>query len=181
VVDRDTARGVARTYWLGGKHYRVAGTDVATEFEERNSGVGTLTSLVPGASMITTAASLAAFYEVIAAGGTLADGTRLLRGATLGRYLAVNAKGYDRSLRTYLKVGRGFLIGWKGPHPYGWWNSGSCVGHGGGFSVAAFCDRATGAAVAIVTNGNRNLGDVLARFAPISSAVRTAVRRAAPW
>jgi CubicO group peptidase (beta-lactamase class C family) len=177
VVDPDTASRVARTYWLGGKHYRVAGEEVAEGFEERNSGAATLTALVPGASMITTAGTLAAFYEMIAAGGVLADGTRLLRSTTLDRYLTVNVRGYDRSLRTFQVIGRGFLIGWRGPHPYGWWNSGSCVGHGGGFCVVAFCDRATGAAIAVVTNGNRNLRDVMARFAPLSSAIRKAVRQ----
>lgn len=177
VLDPDTAARVARTYWLGGTRYRVAGEDVAEGFEERNSGVATLTALVPGASMITTAGTLASFYEMIAAGGALADGTRLLRSATLDRYLTVNVRGYDRSLRTFQVIGRGFLIGWLGPHPYGWWSSGSCVGHGGGFCVVAFCDRTTGAAIAMVTNGNRNLTDVMARFAPLSSAVRKAVRR----
>ncbi len=176
-VDPHTAGHVARTYWLGRKHYHVAGADVAEGFEEKNGGVATLTSLVPGASMITNASTLAAFYEMIAAGGETPDGTRLLRTATLERYLQVNAKGYDRSLRTFQKLGRGFQIGWLGPHVYGWWNSGTCVGHGGGFCVVAFCDRATGAAVAIVTNGNRNLGDVLGRFAPLGSVIRQAVRQ----
>jgi CubicO group peptidase (beta-lactamase class C family) len=177
VVDPDTAERVARTYWLGGRHYNVAGVDVAAGFEEKNSGVATLTALVPGASMITTASTLAAFYEMIAAKGELANGTRLLRAASLDRYLGLNVRGYDRSLRTFQKLGRGFLIGWRGPHVYGWWNSGNCVGHPGGFCVVAFCDRATGAAVAIVTNGNKNLGDVLARFAPLCSAIRKAVRQ----
>jgi CubicO group peptidase (beta-lactamase class C family) len=177
VVDPDTAEHVARTYWLGRTHYHVAGADVADRFEEKNSGVATLTALVPGASMITTASTLAAFYEMIAARGELANGTRLLRGATLDRYLDLNVQGYDRSLRIFQKLGRGFQIGWRGPHVYGWWNSGTCVGHGGGFCVVAFCDRATGAAVAIVTNGNKNLGDVFGRFAPLSSAIRKAVRQ----
>jgi CubicO group peptidase (beta-lactamase class C family) len=176
-VDHDAAMLVARTYWLGPRRYRLAGEDVASGFEEKNNALSTLTSLVPGASMTTTASALAKFYEMILAGGTMPDGTRLIRPETLERYLRPSVAGFDRVLRSYLVLGRGFQLGWLGPHPYGWWNTRHCVGHGGGFCVMAFGDRRTGAAIAIVTNGNRSLMDVLWRFAPVSSAIRKPLRR----
>jgi CubicO group peptidase (beta-lactamase class C family) len=176
-VDEESAQRVARSYWLGPKHYRIAGQDVAYEFEEKNSGVRTLTSLAPGASMIATASALARFYEMILAGGTTQDGTRLIRSETLDRYTRVNVTGFDRALRYYLILGRGFIHGWRGPHPYGWWNTRQCVGHGGGFCVIAYADGRTGAAVAMVTNGNKGTWDVVRRFAPLSSAIRRSLRR----
>ncbi len=166
---------IAHTYWLGPRRLRLGGHDVAKGFEEKNNGRRTLTSLVPGASMTTTASALAQFYEMLLAGGTTADGVRLVRSDTLERYLTANVRGFDRTLRSYSVVGRGFLLGWLWPHPYGWWDSRACVGHGGGFCAVAFGDRRTGAAIAMITNGNRGLGDVLRRFAPLSSAIRRGV------
>ncbi len=176
-VARDATRAVARTYWLGPKRYRLGSEDVAARFEEIYNAPSTLTSLVPGASMATTASALARFYEMVLAGGTTADGARLIRSETLERYLRPNVSGLDRTLRSYVVLGRGFLLGWLGPHPYGWWDTRECVGHGGGFCVVAFGDRRTGAAISIVTNGNRGLGDVLRRFAPLSSSIRRSLRR----
>jgi len=176
-TDHSAAPLVARTYWLGPKRLRLAGYDVARGFEERMNAPSTLTSLVPGASMTTTASALAYFYEMILAGGVTPDGARLIGSETLERYLRPNAAGFDRVLRSYLTIGRGFLLGWLGPHPYGWWNTRKCVGHGGGFCVVAFADRQTGAAVSMVTNGNKGFGDVVRRFAPLSSAIRRSCRR----
>jgi CubicO group peptidase (beta-lactamase class C family) len=176
-IDQDATRLVARSYWLGPKRYRIAGEDVAARFEENNNAPSTLTSLIPGASMTTTASALARFYEMVLAGGAMADGVRLIRSETLERYIRPNVSGFDRALRSYLVLGRGFLLGWLWPHPYGWWNSRQCVGHGGGFCVIAFGDRRTGAAIAMVTNGNRGMGDVVRRFASLSSLIRKAFPR----
>ncbi len=171
-VDNESAKLVAHSYWLGPKQLRLAGEDVAAEFEENNNALLTLTNLVPGASMITTASTLAKFYEMILAGGTTAEGVRLIRSETLEHYLRQNVAGFDRVLRSYIVLGRGFLLGWLGPHPYGWWNTGRCVGHGGGFSTVAFGDRSTGAAISIVTNGNKGFWDIFRRFAPLCSLIR---------
>jgi CubicO group peptidase (beta-lactamase class C family) len=173
-TDPDATTLVARTYWMGPKQFRIAGVDVAGRFEEIYNAPSTLTGLVPGASMTTTASTLAKFYEMILAGGVTPDGTRLLRVETLERYLTRHVAGFDRAMRSFMVLGRGFLLGWLGPHPYGWTNTRDCVGHGGGFCVVAFGDRRTGAAIAIVTNGNRGMGDVVRRFAPLSSAIRKA-------
>ncbi|HEY5646818.1 MAG TPA: serine hydrolase domain-containing protein [Pseudomonadales bacterium] len=177
-VDHDATKRIARTYWLGPKRYRLGGEDVAARFEETYNAPSTLTGLVPGASRATTAVALARFYEMVLAGGTTVDGARLIRPETLERYLRPNVSGFDRTLRSYVVLGRGFLLGWLGPHPYGWLNTRECVGHGGGFCVVAFGDRRLGAAISIVTNGNRGLGDVLRRFAPLSSSIRRSLHRA---
>lgn len=176
-LDHESLPLVARIYWLGRKRCRVGSVNIAEGFEERNNALSTLTSLVPGGSMGTTASALALFYEMVLAGGTMADGTRLISSETLERYIRTNVTGFDRTLRSYLVLGRGFLRGWLWPHPYGWWNTRECFGHGGGYCVVAFGDRLTGAAVAIVTNGNRGLKDVLRRFAPLGSSIRKSFSR----
>jgi CubicO group peptidase (beta-lactamase class C family) len=177
VRSADTSQ-VAHTYWLGPKRLPIAGENLAARFEDIFNAPSTLTSVVPGASMITTASALATFYEMILAGGTMADGTRLIRQETLERYITENVTGFDRSSRSHVVLGRGFLLGWLGPHPYGWWNTRACVGHpGGGLSVLAFGDRRTGTAIAIATNGNRRLAAALRRYASLCSIIRKSVRR----
>jgi CubicO group peptidase (beta-lactamase class C family) len=186
--ENDDKTVIARTYWLGPKRLRLGGQDVAGAFEERNNARRTLTSLVPGSSMTTTASTLAQFYEMLLAGGTIADGTRLVGSGTLEHYLTPNVSGFDRTLRSYVVLGRGFQLGWLGPHPYGWWDSRLGVGHGGGFCVMVFGDRRTDAAIAMVTNGNRGLWDVFRRFTPLSSAIKKAIafsstsgKNTTPW
>ena len=176
-LDHESLPLVARIYWLGRKRCRVGSVNIAEGFEERNNALSTLTSLVPGGSMGTTASALALFYEMVLAGGTMADGTRLIGSETLERYIRTNVTGFDRTLRSFLVLGRGFLRGWLWPHPYGWWNTRECFGHGGGYCVVSFGDRLTGAAIAIVTNGNRDLMDVLRRCAPLGSSIRKSFSR----
>jgi CubicO group peptidase (beta-lactamase class C family) len=171
-VDPDQVTQVAHTYWQGSAEYRFGGEDLATRFDEVNNAPETLTSLVPGASMLTTATALALFYEMIVRGGVAASGERLIRTNTLDAYLRRAAAGRDRTSGNFIVVGRGFMRGWRGPHTYGWWGTQECVGHPGGFNTVAFCDLGTKLAVAIVTNGNRGFGDLLRRFAPLGSAVR---------
>lgn len=170
-VNQEEVGQVAITYWLGRKKFKIAGVDVAPGFEITNNSQITLTNPVPGASMITTASALASFYEMIANRGVLPDGKRLIRSQTIGKYIKPNVAGFDHVLLSYLVIGRGFMLGWRWPHPFGWWNTGGCVGHGGGFSTVSFGDLHTGVAIAIVTNGNKGYWDVLTRFAPLGSLI----------
>jgi hypothetical protein len=166
---------IAYSYWLGPKRLFLGGENMASGFEKSFNAPSTLTSLVPGASMLTTAAVLAEFYEMILEGGTTSEGARLVRSGTLERYLTKNVAGIDRISKSYLVLGRGFLLGWRGPHRYGWWNTGACAGHpGGGLPTLAFCDRRSGVAAAIVTNGNRGLNTAVRRYSHLSSMIRKA-------
>lgn len=172
--DEDDATAVAHTYWLGAPRWTLGGVDLAPGFEERNNARTTITSLVPGGSLTADAASLTRLYEMLLAGGTTADGMRLIRAETLERYLTVNTAGYDRVLGTWLRVGRGFQLGALGMHPYGGWDSRSCVGHGGGLCTVVFGDRRTETAIAVVTNANRSYADILRRFVPLNTLIRKA-------
>jgi CubicO group peptidase (beta-lactamase class C family) len=116
--------------------------------------------------MYATARALADFYASI-----LADDSE-----TMQRYTRVQTRGLDKITGAYVVLGCGFAIGWRWPHPFGWWNTQSCFGHAGGFSVLAYADRRSNAAIAIVTNGNRSVSDLVRRFAPLGSAIQHALR-----
>jgi CubicO group peptidase (beta-lactamase class C family) len=165
-----TAVPVARTYWLGAPHHRVGGLDIAPGFEAVNNDVSGTVTLVPGAGMYTSARTLARFYEMLLRGGLPVSP------ATISRYTRVWASGWDRSVRTFVRLGRGFARGWWLPHLYGWSNTATCFGHAGGFSTVAWADERTQTAVAVVTNGNRSVDDLLRRCAPLGSAARRAAR-----
>jgi CubicO group peptidase (beta-lactamase class C family) len=180
MVTPDEVPAVAYSYWLGRAHYRLAGEDVGARFEAVNNAAETLTNLVAGASMLTTASALAEFYEMVVHGGVVGSGDRLISRDTLDAYLRPTVTGRDRASGNPMTLGRGFMPGWMGPSLYGWWDTRDCVGHAGGFSTAAFCDRRQDLAAAIVTNGNRGFGDLLRRFAPLGSAIRKDFARKPP-
>ncbi len=170
MVASDTA--AARTYWLGKPSYRLGGVDLVPGFEQANNQIACRRALVPGAGMLTTARALAAFYEMLLAGGVVRSGRRVIHEHTLRRYITCETAGIERLSRAYLRLGRGFALGWPLPHLYGWWGSSRCFGHAGGFSCLGFADPDAEVAVAILTNGNRSLPDMVRRFAPLTTRAR---------
>ncbi len=162
----------AHTYWLGRASYRLGGVDLPPSFERANNEIASRQALVPGAGMLTTARALAAFYEMLLAGGVVRSGRRLIRDETLRRYLTLQTAGFERLTTAYVRLGRGFALGWPLPHLYGWWGSSRCFGHAGGFSCVAFADPDAAVAVVILTNGNRSLPEMVRRFAPLASRAR---------
>jgi CubicO group peptidase (beta-lactamase class C family) len=162
----------ARTYWLGNPKYLLGTIDVAKGFEHANNDVACRIALVPGAGMLTTARALAGFYELLLAGGITPSGRRILREETLRRYTTRRTSGFEPLTRSYVVLGQGFLLGWPFPHLYGWRGSSGCYGHAGGFSCLGFADPAAEVAVAILTNGNRSLLDMIRRFAPLAAHAR---------
>lgn len=167
--DRPTA---ARTYWLGTSKYMLGTINLADGFEHANNDVACRRALVPGAGLLTTARALAGFYELLLAGGVTRSGRRIIREETLRRYTTRQTAGFEPLTRSYVVLGRGFALGWPFPHLYGWWGSSRCYGHAGGFSCLAFADPDAQVAVAILTNGNRSLLDMVRRFAPLAGRAR---------
>lgn len=167
----------ARCYWVGSQAVLLHGVDLREQFEKTWNDPATLAAPAPGASLLSDAAHLAALYELLLRGGLTADGQRLLREETVAAYTSRAAFGFDRANRVPLAVARGFLTGTPWPSIYGLWGSSGCFGHAGGFSTLAFADRATGLAVAVVTNGNAGAGDFFRRFRPLAEALRRAAVR----
>ncbi len=166
-------RSLARSYWLDDKPPRLGGEEL-TGFEAAQNSVEHLTAVLPGAGLVGTARSLAAFYAWLLAGAPGRGGAPLIRPEVLRSYVTRQTSGTDRTVRIPMVLGRGFGLGWRWPHPYGWWNTGSCYGHAGNFSTLAWADPSTASAIAIVTNGNRAPAKLVTRCAPIGSAVRAA-------
>lgn len=165
---------LSHQYWLGKDKVMVAGFNAAYKFEEMTNAKLFFDSLNPAFTLITDAASLAAFYDFILNGGVTASGERLISGQVLRQYTIRHVFGLDKSLKTFLAVGRGFLLGTLTPSFYGWWNTKQCFGHAGVFSCLAFGDYQTNLSMAVFTNGNRGIGDFLKRFLPMAHGIRKA-------
>lgn len=165
---------LAHSYWLGRDKVIVSGINVAENFEEVNNSIEQINSLNPAVSVVTDAASLAAFYEFLLKGGITNSGEQLLSDKIIRKYTTQNVSGLDRSSRTPMNLGRGFMLGARFISTFGWWGSEDCFGHGGGFSSLAFGDRANNIAVAILTNGNRDFYDMAKRFIPLAHKLRRA-------
>lgn len=170
------AHSLAWTYWLGKKKMMVSKVNVAENFEERNNSIEQIESLNPAVSLVSDAASLAAFYEFLVKGGVTHAGERLISQETLARYTTRNVFGFDRSSNFLSSLGRGFMVGSKFVSSFGWWGTEECFGHLGGFSSIGFGDHATRIAGSIVTNGNRDFLDVIRRFFPLIGKLRKACR-----
>lgn len=170
-VDAQQQPDIARSYWLGPVSFRLAGHDIAADFESINNELTSVTACVPGAGLLASARELAGFYDLLVRGGC-----GLLRQQTLEKYTTKQTFGFERQMHVPLSLGRGFALGSLGPHAYGWFGTGPCFGHAGGFGVVAFADPRSRAAVAIVTNGHRGVADLVRRFAPLGSAIKKAVR-----
>jgi len=167
---------LAWSYWLGKEHYTIAEMDVADKFEERNNDSAVFAAANPAFSMVSDAASLAAFYEFLVKGVITNDGKSLCDGHLLNLYTSRQVSGWNKSVKTWLSVGRGFMTGSITPSFFGWYGTSSCFGHAGMFSSLAFADRDTGLSAAIVTNGNRSIGDFFGRFIKITHGLRKACR-----
>lgn len=166
---------VAFMYWLGKREVMIAGTNVAAGFEEQNEPY-ILDARNPATSLVCDAASLAAFYEFLLAGGRAPNGRRLLSETTIRKYTTRHLMGWDRSLHVPMALGRGFVVGAWPLSTFGWGNSGSCFGYAGGFSCLAFGDYSTGLSAAIVTNGNKGMLDSVRRLVPLAHRLRRACR-----
>ena len=161
---------VAWSYWLGKDKYMIAGMDVADRFEEKNNDAAVFSAGNPAFSMVADAASLAAFYEFLLHGNAQIDK------ALIDTYTTKQVSGWNKTVSAYLSLGRGFMLGTVTPSFYGWWGTGGCFGHAGIFSSLAYADHKTGLSVAIVTNGNKSIGDFFSRFVKLSHGIRSACK-----
>lgn len=175
-LNDDEYASIAYSYWQGKDKVMVAGFNVADNYEGYSNDPDFFNSRNPSFTLISNAASLAAFYEVLVQGGITHDGKRLVSEEVLKKYTTRQVFGWDKSVKTFLSLGRGFMTGTLTPSLFGWWNTGRCFGHAGVFSCLAFGDYDTGVSVAIITNGNRDLGDFMKRFIPIGHGIRAACR-----
>jgi len=167
-------KSLSHSYWLGKDKVMVAGFNAAYKFEELNNSKLYFDSLNPAFTLITDAASLAAFYDFLLSGGKTVSGDQLISEKVLRQYTSRHVFALDKSIKAYLAVGRGFLLGTLTPSFYGWWNTKQCFGHAGMFSCVAFGDYQKNLSIAIFTNGNRGIGDFMKRFMSLNHGFRKA-------
>lgn len=167
---------IAFLYWLGPKEVVVAGSNVAKDFEWQNSKEF-FKANNPAVSLVTNAESIAAFYDFLVSGGRIPGGRQLISKDLLQQYTTQCVFGWDKSLKTTIALGRGFVVGTRFPSSFGWWNTRKCFGHAGGFSSLAFGDYEKNIAVAIITNGNRSSFDFVRRFVPLAQGIRNSCRK----
>jgi len=173
-VSRERARALARTYWLGTGRTMVAGVDLSQTFEQTHTREEVVTSVVPGAGLVTNARTLASFYAWVLAGCPMPHGEPAARPDVLRAYTTRVHFGFDRSNRVPLAVGRGFVVGTPWPSAYGMWGTSACFGHQGAFCTLGFADRDRDLAVAIVTNGNHGLMETSRFFTRLVGLARSA-------
>lgn len=167
---------LAWSYWQGKDRYVIAGMDVADRFEEKNNDPAVFAAGNPAFGMVADAANLAAFYELLTNGGRTRNGDQVLKEGSIKLYTTRQVSGWNKSVNTYLSLGRGFMLGTLTPSFYGWWRTGSCFGHAGMFSSLAYGDHQTGLAVAIITNGNKSIGNFFSRFVKITHGLKMACK-----
>jgi len=163
---------MAYTYWLGKEKEIVVETDIAKDFEVINNLPEYFDTQNPSYTMITDAASLAAFYDCLLNKGVTVTGHKIVSEETIKRYTTKHIWGWNKSLKNIIAFGQGFTVGTTFPSLFGWWNSRRCFGHGGILSTVAFGDYDTGISAAIVTNGNKSVIDAATRLMPITHGLR---------
>lgn len=163
---------IAWNYWLGKERCVVAEMNVAENFEYKFNIEAVFSAKNPAFGMSSDAANLAAFYEFLVNDGRTRDGKKLIPEQLIKSYTTKQTSGWDKSVKTYLSLGRGFMLGTVIPSFYDWWGSSSCFGHAGVFSSIAYGDHKTGLAVAIVTNGNKSIGDFFKRMVALNHWLR---------
>jgi CubicO group peptidase (beta-lactamase class C family) len=166
---------LAFLYWLGKSKVMVAGVNVAENFEWQNSQEF-LNARNPAVSLVTDAASLAAFYDFLLTGGKAPSGQQLIAEEIIHKYTSRQVLSWDRSLRAPIALGRGVMVGTWFPSNFGWWNTHGCFGHAGGYCSLAFGDYDTQISVAILTNSNRSIYDSTRRFLPFADGLRKACK-----
>ncbi len=165
---------IAWNYWLGKKRCVVAEMNIADNFEYKFNIEAVFSAKNPAFGMSADAANLAAFYEFLVNDGCTRDGNQLVSKGLIKCYTTKQTSGWDKSVKTYLSLGRGFMLGTATPSFYDWWGSSSCFGHAGVFSSIAYGDHKTGLAVAIVTNGNKSIADFFKRMVALNHGLRKA-------
>jgi CubicO group peptidase (beta-lactamase class C family) len=168
---------IAHSYWQGKDTFMLAGTNFAKDFEDISNDEQVFNTENPAYTLISNAATLAAFFECLVNRGVMPNKKQLLSEEKIGQYTRPQVAGWNKATKSVMAVGLGFQTGMSlFPCAYGYWNTKTCFGHIGSLSSIAFGDHKTGLSVAIVTNGNRGAMDFGSLFIPLSHQLRKACK-----
>ena len=177
-ADPELFENTARSYTTADKPVEIAGMKFTQIVDALEPDSPLVEAFIPGAGLVSDAATLAAFYEFLVAGGATREGKQLLSEKTIRTYTKRAIYGWDRTNRVPIALARGFFVGAWGPSVYGWFGTRDCFGHPGAFSTVAFGDHRTGISAAIVTNANKSPMDLVSRMAPICHRILRSAGRA---
>lgn len=122
-----------------------------------------LTSVMPAASIITTADELSRFFEIFRRGGEL-DGVRVMEPETLRRALRTQARlELDLSLGLPVRFGFGLMLGARVISIYGL-DTDLAFGHLGLINIVGWADPERGISCALITSGKAIVYPELPRF-----------------
>jgi CubicO group peptidase (beta-lactamase class C family) len=129
----------------------------------------------PGGSGVSSAASLALFYQALINGGVGASGARIMKPDTIAFATEVRSKPHHIEQTTNVFVNRGLSIVVAGDdgnafmRGFGRTCSGRAVGHGGAGGQIAWGDPATGISLGFCTDGFADYMNMGRRITAISS------------
>ncbi|MGH3949435.1 MAG: serine hydrolase domain-containing protein [Pseudonocardiaceae bacterium] len=130
---------------------RLLGTPVAEAVELTNDP-RFLTAVVPAGNVVTTAAELSRFFELLRCGGAL-DGVRILEPRTIRRAITQqNHLEVDFTLGVPIGYSMGFMLGGRRISLFGP-DTEQVFGHLGFTNILSWADPARGLSVGLITSG----------------------------
>jgi CubicO group peptidase (beta-lactamase class C family) len=122
-----------------------------------------ITSLIPAASVMTTANELSRFFEIFRAGGEL-DGVRIVQPETIRRALTEQSRlEIDLTLGFPTRFSYGLMLGAKVVSPYGL-DTDLAFGHLGLINIMGWADPERGLSAALITSGKALVYPEVVRF-----------------
>ncbi|MHB8695006.1 MAG: serine hydrolase domain-containing protein [Solirubrobacteraceae bacterium] len=133
-----------------------------------------LTSVMPAASVITTADELGRFFEIFRLGGEL-DGVRVMRPQTLRRALRTQARlELDLTLGLPVRYSYGLMLGADVVSLYGL-DTDLAFGHLGLINIVGWADPQRGISCGLITSGKAIIYPEVARFWGLMNAIATQI------
>jgi CubicO group peptidase (beta-lactamase class C family) len=133
-------------------------------------------SVVPAASLNSTARDLARFYQMLLNGGEM-DGRRYVQPETIHRAVALGSEGMDASIGRVMRWAMGFhlggIFGGNDPalHPFGTKSTQRTFGHSGQGSCVAWADPEASLVLAFTCNLLQSSDVTSQRCAELANAV----------
>ena len=133
-----------------------------------------LTSVMPAASVVTTANELSRFFEIFRRGGEL-DGVRVMSPATLRRALRTQARlELDLTLGLPVRYSFGLMLGADVVSLYGL-DTDRAFGHLGLINIVGWADPERGISCGLITTGKAIIYPEVARFWRLMNAIASEI------
>ena len=175
-----------RNSWLGlPRDQSARSAEIYSGAKDQNSAALLFRSarhtVMPAATLNSTARDLARFYQMLLNGGTM-NGRKILDEKTIEDAISLQFEGHDHTFDGYVRWGNGFLLGGEKPAEYaerapsyGRKSSVTTFGHPGQRSSLAWGDREKDVAVVLVVNTLLGDEENASRWERLSDMVWSAI------